>query len=1258
MSDLQQLTLAEPAHRNQYLFSDHFLNENLPARPQWTALQEEARPVMECVAAILAEYVTSDNERQTEEDLVMPVLRLLGHTFEVQPSLRTAEGAKTPDYVFYRDAESQAANRGQMLTDQLPSQGGIAVGDAKYWNRPLDTAIRQSTTDALSNKNPNYQIYFYMLHSGVTWGILTNGRLWRLYHKDTAHKLDHFYEVDLQALVESGDPARFVYFYAFFRRAAFDDGPLSLANILRESADYARSVGDSLKLQVYDALRHLAQGFLDYPPNNLRPDEHSLAAIYDSSLIVLYRLIFILYAEARELLPVRENSQYREIYSLHAMKRGVARDIDSGRLPLPTTACLWPRLEELFEAINLGSPPLHVATFNGGLFDPGRHEFLTRCAVGDYHLQQAIDKLTRVDRAFVDYGDLSVRHMGTIYEGLLEYRLRSLDHPEEGWAVELVNDKGERKATGSYYTPDYIVKYIVEQAVGPVLQSAIQGKATDEEKLKAILSVNVLDPAMGSGHFLVETVEFIARFIVDLAIAPEGKTAEEADLAFWKRRVVQSCVYGVDLNPLAVELAKLSLWLTTVANDRPLSFLDHHLRPGNSLVGARLEHLQLPAPRRRSGRARQADRAEEAGQITLFADSAFTQRVSTAVGSMWMIETSEAESVEQVKEQERLYESLRAALIGRYSRLLDLVVAADFGLDIPGWLRESLITYLTKGNGASFPQFDALLAQADEIARRERFFHWELEFPEVYFDEHGRPLGDEGGFEAVVGNPPYVEQERLVAYKPYFQQRFEVFHGVADLYLYFYEQGLHLARRGGRLAYVSSGTFARANFASTFRRWLPTVAQIESFIDFGENQPFAGAEMVRPSITVMRKVPQTGGFRSLFIDGRIPASLDVALADRGVDCDTSTLEQREWTFQGCEITRLARKVLSQGPTLRDVVGGRMYRGVLTGLNEAFIIDQRTRDSLVAADPHCSEIIKPVLCGEDLRPWYQENEGRWLIALPCGWTRATFAGSPDEGEAWGLLGQLHPSLAHHLAPFADAARVRCDKGEYWWELRPCDYYDAFEQPKLFWPDISKLPRFSLGGPGVYISNTGYVVPSPPPCLLPLMQSRVLWFAISQICQPLRLRAGLWQYRLLPQFMPRLPIPHMADEESELLASLAERATALARARYSLHCRVRHRVHTDLGTPEKRLNQKLTNWWELDFPALRREVQKVFRTDIPVAERDQWEAWFADQLAEHRTLTDGIIHAEEEINDRVYALFGLTPDEIRLIEESTRYRFGEV
>ena len=286
-------------HRNHGLFSDHYLNVTLPTRQQWRELIYEARPVMEAVASVLASFHPSDNEAQTERDLVRPVLEILGHTVEVQPPLATPSGTKRPDYVFYRDTASLNANKNRPLTDELLQAKSFAVGDAKYWECPLDVSLKKGGDTFTTNRNPSFQISFYMQHAGTEWGILTNGRLWRLYHKDTAHKLDRFYEVDLPALVESGDAKRFLYFYAFFHRSAFEDHPLSVQSILKESEDYARSVGNSLKRQVYEALRHVAQGFLDYPENALGPSPDTLREIYDNSLIVLYRMLFVLYAESR-----------------------------------------------------------------------------------------------------------------------------------------------------------------------------------------------------------------------------------------------------------------------------------------------------------------------------------------------------------------------------------------------------------------------------------------------------------------------------------------------------------------------------------------------------------------------------------------------------------------------------------------------------------------------------------------------------------------------------------------------------------------------------------------------------------------------------------------------------------------------------------------------------------------------------------------------------------------------------------------------
>jgi len=182
------LAAAQP-HRNQQLFSDYYLNVILPQRPDWQMLADAAAPVLEELLTLRQSFTPSSNEAQTENELIRPVLPALGHSFEVQPALVTPDGTKRPDYVFYRDGAALTANKGHTLDDTLPQAGGLAVGDAKYWDRPLDLASKGGSGDFFSNKNPSYQIAFYMQYSGVEWGLLTNGRLWRFYHRDTAHKL-------------------------------------------------------------------------------------------------------------------------------------------------------------------------------------------------------------------------------------------------------------------------------------------------------------------------------------------------------------------------------------------------------------------------------------------------------------------------------------------------------------------------------------------------------------------------------------------------------------------------------------------------------------------------------------------------------------------------------------------------------------------------------------------------------------------------------------------------------------------------------------------------------------------------------------------------------------------------------------------------------------------------------------------------------------------------------------------------------------
>lgn len=540
------------------------------------------------------------------------------------------------------------------------------------------------------------------------------------------------------------------------------------------------------------------------------------------------------------------------------------------------------------------------------------------------------------------------------------------------------------------------------------------------------------------------------------------------------------------------------------------------------------------------------------------------------------------------------------------------------------------------------------------MAAQHRFFHWGLTFPEVFFSPDGTPKAD-GGFDAVIGNPPYVRQERIQPIKPYLEANYQVYSGTADLYLYFYERALQLLKPGQRVGYITSGTFMNSNSAVGFRQYLKEQAAIEHAVNFGENQPFKGAEMVYPTIAILKKGKPAPTFKSVFIaDVYRRDQLGEAIASLPTDdVSVDALALPEWRFQSVALTHLFQKVTDGKQTLEDYVNGQMYRGIVTGFNEAFVIDTATRDRLIAEHPSSAEIIKPMLRGQDLRPWYQIKSGEYVV-----FTRQ------------GIDIEAYPAIKNYLSGFRQALEPKPEdwagewegrkSGSYkWYEIQDnVAYFAKFEKPKLMWPDIGKLPRFSHDTNGYYNNDKGFIIASSAYSLLANLNSRVAWFALSQTATPLRLRGGLWQYQAKLQFVERLPIPALTAAQESSLGALAEEITALAGSRYRLHESARHRIGADLGQGGK-LNEALQAWWDLpDLTAFREQVNRAFRADVPLRERDEWEGWLTDQQAQHRALTDQIIDRETHLNAVVYQAFDLTADEIALVERATKYPYGAV
>ncbi|HKS43073.1 MAG TPA: N-6 DNA methylase, partial [Blastocatellia bacterium] len=843
------LIMDSKPYNNRGLFADHFLEDpqRLQAMEEWTQA-EGATGAFQVITRLYSNtagrFNKRTNESQTEEEFIRPILNLLWgrDCYKVQPRIPNVDVQRQPDYAFFRSVSDRDSAEPRLGTldywRDVP-----CLCDAKRWTASLDK-------ERSADENPSAQICNYLYRSRVRWGILSNGRIWRLYEREKSSAGGIYYEVNLEELIKNGNSDTFKYFYLFFRRAAFlpDANGLSFVEkVFQGSVDYATEVGDRLKDSVYDALRLLMNGFFEYGVNQLdRRDSNTLKEVHENALIVLYRLLFLLYAEDRELLPCKVEPYASN--SLYRLQREINQYLRADGQYAPIGRRFWGELTNLFTLIDEGFPEGGIPEYNGGLFSPSKHPHIAhtpqaearRWEIGDHRLAQVIDMLAYQRERWnepgandIDYNTLDVQHLGSIYEGLLELQPQIASEPmietiEDGKAifklarevanprpvrgqpprmiaadeVYLVTNRGERKATGSYYTPKYIVDYIVENTVGPRAEAAALEAATlrpqvekeisklkrkrrewekssrpeaanqiagfdkmiNEQKrqlLEPYLRLRVLDPAMGSGHFLVGTADFLSlAMATDPNILSLEEVGGEDPQAFYKRLVVERCLYGVDLNQLAVELAKLSLWLHTVSHDKALSFLDHHLRCGNSLIGARVEDNLSTTPPELDARGRIKKRDER--QLILgFTETLTATHLQFFLDTFGEIIELMPGDAENERMKDRLYREMDAQR-EKFRAVANIWLAPYFGVAVSPEQYQASVAAL-RGTEAGWQQLaeEEWFNDAQSVARKKRFFHWELEFPEVFFNPDGLKLKAERGFDVVNGNPPYVDIKGL-----------------------------------------------------------------------------------------------------------------------------------------------------------------------------------------------------------------------------------------------------------------------------------------------------------------------------------------------------------------------------------------------------------------------------------------------------------------------------------------------------------------
>lgn len=530
---------------------------------------------------------------------------------------------------------------------------------------------------------------------------------------------------------------------------------------------------------------------------------------------------------------------------------------------------------------------------------------------------------------------------------------------------------------------------------------------------------------------------------------------------------------------------------------------------------------------------------------------------------------------------------------------------------------DSLDGQIVCGNSLHFEPKQKSIFASDQ-------FGWHEDFKNIM---------DDGGFDVVLGNPPYVRMEVLKSIKPFLEKNFSVVSDRADLYCYFYEVGVRLLRSGGRLGYISSSTFFKTGSGEPLRRYLLNNAALNSVIDFGDLQVFEGVTTY-PAIIILEKgkadAQHTFSFAAIRQQEEL-ISLESVFEHAASPMDQNKLSDKSWQLGSDTVTALREKITHGHKTLKETYGPPLY-GIKTGLNDAFVIDDATRNQLIAKDPKSSELLKPFLEGKDLKKWRVEPQGLWIIYIPKGKVNI----------------DSYPAIRDYMLPFKDKLEKRATKQE-WFELQQAQeaYVPMLESPKIAYAQIASQPPFSMECSNYYVNNKIYFLPSNDWYLLALLSSKTCWFHLCGVASILR--GGFLE--LISQYMETVPVPDASPEIRAALASLATSSQNMAETRYQKKNEMQGVLSSQEFSAGKKLTTIMKECWKLEFPAFLAQLKKDLKYSMPPTEQAGWKQFLDEGRAEIQKLDIEIAKAEQEINQIVYGLFGLTAEEIALIEQAS-------
>ncbi len=1058
---------------------------------------------------------------------------------------------------------------------QLPTSAGPKLGETTYAiNRflgpvpihlvgcGLSLDRRAGGARGAARVNPHGLVQELLNRSeSHLWAIVSNGLRLRVLRDNVALSRQSYLEFDIEAMFAGEVFSDFVVLWLLVHASRFTPregkGPefcwLEQWTKLAEEQG-TRALGE-LRGGVERALQILGEGFTSHPKNAdlreaLQTGQLPLADFHGQLLRVVYRLIFLFVAEDRTLegqplLHPPDDSDAgrmaRERYSAYystARLREMAGKIKGSR-----HGDLWQQFQLLVGALSGNEysaatrKSLALPALGSFLWNPKFTIVLNDAHLANYDLLEALRRLafTRQGRMLrpVDYRNLGAEELGGVYEGLLALTPQISSDGARFSFVELAGN--ERKTSGSYYTPDSLVQTLLDSALDPVVEVAIDGKVGVDAEM-AILALRVCDPAVGSGHFLVGSAHRLARHLARVRSLGDGES-EPSPLLYQHalRDVIGRCLYGVDINPMAAELCRVSLWLEALEPGRPLSFLDHHIRVGNSLLGATSQHIARGLPddafisnegddktfcselkrrnrRERDGQANmlhlmEADRVDEFGAL---ADRGRS------------IDATPDDTLGDVRHKAEQFSRLIVSAEYKHAQLVgDAYCAAFVCRKRPNGTSEPITTDTIRRLEADATTLSsAQQAEVDRLSSHFQFFHWHLAFPEVVAN---------GGFDCMIGNPPWIRQEMLRPIKRLLPL-FECFTGTADSSAYFLELSVLLCRPHGRVAMLTPNKWFRASYAVNLRKFLRQRCRVHLLIDFGHSRNLFSDADTFPAAVILEPASsrvsdsEISRFVQAHDSDRESQLLPDLIRTRVVEVAHSNLTEDRWHLENSDVSSLLSRLITTGRPLESVLQRPLLRGLLTGFNDAFYVETPLRNAILAANPSSEPLFKKLLRGRDVKRWAPSWSEQWHIVIPSSQNRTwPWSNATDANEAEAIFAATHPSVHAYLKQFERPLRARQDQGKYWWELRACDYYGDFEKPKVIVQCIAYYSQFAFDDGAHYINNKVILIPTEDLYLLGILNSRVTWWIINRTFQHMK-DEGL---SVDVQFLKRLPVPIVSD-----------------------------------------------------------------------------------------------------------------------------------